>query len=244
MDQRSRRRRSGHLARWWLPRSAEGPLSAPALSTPDARTLQDIVAGAAAPTGAAAGDYQYILLLDSGGIVKTLLWARADAHAWQELTFDLLAYRGRTLQVRFGVLNDGDRAHHSYVRRRCNRPGLPGCRDPTATPTPTASATPMLGTPTPTATLPASDATPTPTQTASSTPSPTVTPTETASATPSPTVTPTATATLRRRPRQRPRQPPALRRHPRQRPRQPPAPRRRPRQRPGNRQRHAVAHGD
>ena len=57
---------------------------------------------------AAAGDAQYLLLLDpdTGATVDTLFWQLSNAQAWQAHTFDLSAYAGRSLRLHFGVYND------------------------------------------------------------------------------------------------------------------------------------------
>ena len=67
-----------------------------------------------------AGDRQYVLILDSGGqILKSLLWTRSNARAWQRATFDLTAYRGMTIRLAFGTYNDGDGNRTAMYTRRC-----------------------------------------------------------------------------------------------------------------------------
>jgi hypothetical protein len=57
----------------------------------------------------AAGDAQYLLLLDpdTGQIVQTLFWQLSNAQGWQARTFDLTPYAGRSIVLHFGVYNDG-----------------------------------------------------------------------------------------------------------------------------------------
>jgi hypothetical protein len=61
-----------------------------------------------APDAAAAGDAQYLLLLDpaDNDILDVLFWQLSNAQRWQHRTFDLTPYAGRTLKLHFGVLND------------------------------------------------------------------------------------------------------------------------------------------
>ena len=59
-------------------------------------------------TAALAGDVQYVLILDvHGNWIDTLVWQRSNAQAWSQSTFDLTAYAGTTIQIQFGVYNDG-----------------------------------------------------------------------------------------------------------------------------------------
>jgi photosystem II stability/assembly factor-like uncharacterized protein len=63
----------------------------------------------AGPVYPAAGDAQYLLLLDpdTGAILDVLFWTLSNAQAWQPLSFDLTGYAGRSLKLHFGVYNDG-----------------------------------------------------------------------------------------------------------------------------------------
>lgn len=201
---------SATLTIWWYPISGEGPLAAgSAAEEPDARTLAAAAAsslglapGAAAPDAIQSTDRQYILLLDSSGsILKTLLWTRSDARTWQKLTFDLTAYRGRTLRVAFGAYNDGrDGATAMYVDDASLTICWPALAPPTITPTPTATSSPTVThTPTPTATHTLTHE-PIPLRvflplTLHTYPLPTPTPTPTATYTPTPSLTPTLTPT-------------------------------------------------
>ena len=196
------------LSGWWYPRSAQGPLTASSATiadqAPEADVLQAFVEGRLAQGVLAGGDRQYVLLLDSAGkILTNLLWTRSDTRAWQPLSIDLTAYRGRKVQVRFGAYNDGNgQSTVMYVDDvtllACSPMTPTNTPSPTASPTktetPTATATPSP-TATPTATSsPTPSATPTlkPTATATPTIPPTFTPSPTPSATP--TLTPSATA--------------------------------------------------
>ena len=101
---------SATLSFWWYPISAEGPLAAAASAAgqPDLKSLEQALAGNL-PAEILAGDRQYVLVLDtSGQIIGTLLWTRSNAQTWQRATFDLAAYRGRTIRLLFGTYNDGN----------------------------------------------------------------------------------------------------------------------------------------
>ena len=102
---------------WWYPISAEGSVSTAqdlsGFGKPD-RSELDILQGVAdgtLPAGVLAGDWQYALVLDEYGVVipgSPRLWTRSDARAWQRASLDLTPYRGRTIYVVFGTLNDGN----------------------------------------------------------------------------------------------------------------------------------------
>lgn len=116
-------------------------------------------------TEALADDAQYVLLLDSQGfIVDYLFWTHSNSRTWTPLTFDLTAYRGRTLRIQFGTFNNGTAGATSMyvdnaVLNVCT--GTPG---PTATPTTTAVPTntplPPTATPPPTPVIPTPTAQP------------------------------------------------------------------------------------
>jgi photosystem II stability/assembly factor-like uncharacterized protein len=61
------------------------------------------------PSRAAAGDAQYVLIIDpdSGAILETLLWDLSNGQRWQHHAFDLRQYAGETVLIHFGVYNDG-----------------------------------------------------------------------------------------------------------------------------------------
>ncbi len=71
----------------------------------------------AEPTGAAAGDAQYALVLDanSGAILETLFWEQSNSQLWQPRIFDLSAYAGQAIRLHFGVYNDGSGGHTGLV---------------------------------------------------------------------------------------------------------------------------------
>jgi hypothetical protein len=144
---------SATLATWWFPRSAEGSLATNRRddAPPSKEVLQMLVDGTL-PQGILAGDRQYVLILDTAGrILNTLMWTRSNAQAWLPLSFDLSAYRGRSIQVRFGVYNDGNgQSTVMYVDDAsvlaCPPTPTP-TRTPTATPTATATLTPRVWVP-------------------------------------------------------------------------------------------------
>jgi photosystem II stability/assembly factor-like uncharacterized protein len=149
----------------WYPLSAEPPLSASVSAEPAPELIQAIAQGIL-PDDAFAGDWQYALLLNAdGGMIPNSprMWTRRNDRAWLHASLDLSAYRGRTLQITFGTLNDGDgRSAAMYV----DDVSLTTCWSATPAPTPSPSPT----------TSPTSTATPAPT----SSPSPTTPPTSTA----------------------------------------------------------------
>jgi len=58
--------------------------------------------------GMAAGDVQYLLILNQQGAwIGTLMWELSNAQTWQARSFDLSAYAGRTIRLQWGVYNDG-----------------------------------------------------------------------------------------------------------------------------------------
>jgi photosystem II stability/assembly factor-like uncharacterized protein len=65
--------------------------------------------GLASPSRAAAGDAQYLLIIDpdSGAFRQTLLWDLSNSQRWQRYAFDLGQYAGETVLIHFGVYNDG-----------------------------------------------------------------------------------------------------------------------------------------
>ena len=187
------------LRTWWFPRSAEGSLVTAQAETPPPTAIIQALVDGNLPQGVLAGDRQYLLILDSNGTtLATLLWARSDAQAWSPLTFDLTPYRGRTIQVRFGVYNDGNGQSTSLYLDDVTLdacPPNPASPTPSRTSTPTGAATPSATpslSPTATATATASR---TPTMTPSATQTRTATPTPTNTSTSSPTATRTPTAT-------------------------------------------------
>ncbi len=62
----------------------------------------------AMPATPAAGDAQYILIMDDKqNILQRLLWTLDNSRTWKAYTFDMSAYIGKSIWVHFGVLNDG-----------------------------------------------------------------------------------------------------------------------------------------
>jgi hypothetical protein len=86
------------------------PVSSGGIQALQGQAFQGDVAVENAPQKApAAGDAQYLLLLDpeTGSIVQTLFWELSNVQGWQHRTFDLTPYAGQTLRLYFGVYNDG-----------------------------------------------------------------------------------------------------------------------------------------
>ena len=48
-----------------------------------------------------------IVSSDTAPISTTLLWILSNAQAWQRTSFDLTPFAGQTVELRFGVINDG-----------------------------------------------------------------------------------------------------------------------------------------
>jgi hypothetical protein len=183
------------LTFWWYPISAEGSLAASNVVTPAPELVQAVVNGNA-PEGALAGDLQYVVLADqNGNILQTMLWTHSNAKAWQWASYPVSkSLIGRTVRVLFGVYNEGNGQSSLMF---ADDVALTTCKS--ATPTPTATATPSATptetqTPTPSST-PTETGTPTQTPTVTLTPTPSSTPTMTLTPTPSNTPTETNTPT-------------------------------------------------
>ena len=59
-------------------------------------------------SGASSDDVQYVIVLDEEGQeVETLISQRSDDRQWTSYQFDLTAYAGWTIELYFGVYNDG-----------------------------------------------------------------------------------------------------------------------------------------
>ncbi|HSD84633.1 MAG TPA: hypothetical protein VLG46_12275, partial [Anaerolineae bacterium] len=58
-----------------------------------------------------SGDVQYVSITSSGAPTAStkLVWMLSDAQAWQHYSFDLTSFAGQTIEVRVGVINDGQR---------------------------------------------------------------------------------------------------------------------------------------
>ncbi len=58
-----------------------------------------------------AGDAQYILVLDKYGYMIDTLWWKSNPtrndETWDSNAHDLMAYKGKTIYLQFGVYNNG-----------------------------------------------------------------------------------------------------------------------------------------
>jgi hypothetical protein len=54
-----------------------------------------------------SNDFQYVFLRVAGGAWQELLMEHSNAGVWQETEFDLTAYAGQTIRIRFGAYNNG-----------------------------------------------------------------------------------------------------------------------------------------
>lgn len=121
------------LGLWIYPQSGSpGILSIP--SQPLATSLRSVPL---------SGDLQYVLILDKyDNWIDTLIWQRSDSTKWEYNEFNLKKYRGMTIKIQFGSLNDGWGGVTSMfvddvILTYCTTT-LP---TPTKTPTPSATAT-------------------------------------------------------------------------------------------------------
>jgi Leucine-rich repeat (LRR) protein len=91
---------SATLGFWLFPLSGEASRRAPTLpERPLAPSVEE---------AALADDAQYVLILDENDVwIDTVLWQRRNDRAWTYHQADLLDYAGRTIQLQFGVYNDG-----------------------------------------------------------------------------------------------------------------------------------------
>ena len=111
-----------HALRLGLDNGDNAPIDAYAIQTvtiPLSATLAQLnvrlypASGEPIPTlqnrAATTGDAQYVTVIPSNtaAISHTLLWTLSNAQAWQRYSFDLTPYAGQTIELRFGVLNDG-----------------------------------------------------------------------------------------------------------------------------------------
>ena len=73
-------------------------------------------------TNAVSGDYQRVMLLQPGtyAVIQTLMQKLENDRAWKQASFDLSAYRGRSVVLYFEVFNDSTTA-----------PTAPGCTSTT-----------------------------------------------------------------------------------------------------------------
>lgn len=98
------------------------------------------------PFAVAAPDLQYALVVFPDGSYEWLLRERSNALTWLYAEYDLLRYRGQTIELRFGVFNDGS---NDVTAMFVDDIALQICVG--ATSTPTGTPTPPV---TPTQTLP------------------------------------------------------------------------------------------
>jgi hypothetical protein len=146
---------NAYLHFWLYPMSSE-----PALMSLPADPL-----GMVEKNAAAAGDAQMVLILDSsGGIVERLHYDRHNDRKWLEYSIDLSHYADKTIQVYFGVYNNGT---NGVTGMYVDDVSLNACSatTPTSTPSSAPTATPTsMPTATPTS-MPTATPTAAPTQT-------------------------------------------------------------------------------
>ncbi len=103
-------------------------------------------------SGLDPGDRQECLLLDEDDhLLAILMRTNVNTAAWTQMTFDLSAYAGRTVQVYFNAYNDADGS--GVAAFYLDDVSVQACTlvgGPTPTPTPIPSPTPPGPTPTPT----------------------------------------------------------------------------------------------
>jgi photosystem II stability/assembly factor-like uncharacterized protein len=86
------------------------PVSGASATVPQSQVFPaNVVGDEVSAVAVAAGDAQYVLMLDpdSGGILEVLFWELSNAQGWGQRTFDLTGYAGRPIKLHFGVYNDG-----------------------------------------------------------------------------------------------------------------------------------------
>ncbi len=110
--------------------------------------------------GAVTTDYMELALLsaDGGTILDKPWYSRNDSRTWNQMTFDLSRWRGRTLQVYFNVYNDGLGGTAGMFLDDASLVACPiatqtpSPQPPTLTPTPSATGSPAPPTGAPTIT--------------------------------------------------------------------------------------------
>ncbi len=108
-------------------------------------SLPSSALGMTQESAGSSGDAQFVLILDTNDTeIERLMMEREDHQAWVRYSFDLTKYAGQTIQLYFGVYNNGmDGITSMYVDdtslSACD-PILP-TMTPTPSPTPTATAT-------------------------------------------------------------------------------------------------------
>jgi hypothetical protein len=58
-------------------------------------------------SGDIVNDLQYVVILGGGVVQDYLVYDRANDPAWRRAQFDVLAYAGQAIDIRFSVRNDG-----------------------------------------------------------------------------------------------------------------------------------------
>ncbi len=98
---------SAQLSLWLYPTSTEAQQAA--FSPEIASALADARLASDVPATPAAGDAQFILIMDDyENILQRLLWTLDNRQTWKPYTFDMSAYIGQSVWVHFGVYNDGE----------------------------------------------------------------------------------------------------------------------------------------
>lgn len=93
---------SALLDYWIYGRSTESTAAIPLAAVPTG-DIED-----SAIQAMLVGDIQYLAIKDANRDLHYILWQRADSDAWENFTADLTPYAGQTVELRFGVYNDGD----------------------------------------------------------------------------------------------------------------------------------------
>ncbi|MGQ9765720.1 MAG: hypothetical protein ACUVSS_00005, partial [Anaerolineae bacterium] len=102
----------------------------------------------------ATTDYMEVVLLDPAGAILNKPWrSHNDSRAWNQLTFDLTPWRGRTVQLYFNVYNDGVGGRAAMFLDDVSLAACPTGPTPAPTGTLTATTGPLTATPTPSPTL-------------------------------------------------------------------------------------------
>jgi len=77
------------------------------------KTEETVAAALPVPAGTAVeGDLQYAMILETG---EFLFYELVNADAWISRTVDLSAYRGQSLTLHYGVVNDGQNGHTGMI---------------------------------------------------------------------------------------------------------------------------------
>ncbi|MFH1927072.1 MAG: SMP-30/gluconolactonase/LRE family protein [Chloroflexota bacterium] len=89
----------------------------------------------------AAGDLQYVLLMEERGGYSFLMSLTSDARSWQYQEFSLLEYAGETITLRFSVYNNGNGGRAAMYVDDVSLLACSGELPVTPTPTPSAAVT-------------------------------------------------------------------------------------------------------